>query len=57
MTYLVGSIGPSPVIEAFSNGPKIVCASHLSPEDGNRSSPRNAVFLKILDEGQSPKTQ
>jgi hypothetical protein len=29
----------------------------LSPEDGNRSSFRNVVFYRIIDDGQSPKPQ
>jgi hypothetical protein len=44
------------VTEALSNGPNRVDAPIILPEDGNRSSFRNVVFLETLYDGQSPKT-
>jgi hypothetical protein len=44
--------------QAISKGPNRVRDFLLSPEDGNRTSFRNVVFIvfRISDDGQSPET-
>jgi hypothetical protein len=43
-------------MSALFNGPNRVGAPTFSPEDGNRSSIRNVVSFRILDDGPSLKT-
>jgi hypothetical protein len=56
--YTTNKTSVSPVIELFRRDP--TKSPHPSPENGNRSSVRNVVFLvicKIPDGGQSPESQ
>jgi hypothetical protein len=40
----------------LSKGPNRVGAAIILPEDGNRSSSQNIVYLETLDYGRSPKS-